>query len=619
MKAPRTMGRDLALGAQLALAAVMSLGLAATTQINFTNTSSSPKTRVIVAAPSQEDLAAEKKTARLNASMNVLDPRDAALYRSIFEAQQKGDWAKADEAMAQLEDKRLIGTCMADRFARKGASAQEVRDWLEAFAAQPEAAGLYLKARKLGLKNLPLPQAADTWSGAGEPDAAPNFTPELLVESAAPHSTTKNWAQAIQKALRKGDPWTARNALLSAQKEGQLVGTFAADAQAVIAESFFRAGERDQAAALAAAAAGANQPLGLWIRGLIAWERGELETAHVLFDRLTVHPSLSDTNRAAAHFWAYRAQSRLGNKAAANEHLKQAAGAPRSFYGLLASQLLGRTPSLAETTAQRPRWNDRHRALLAAHPAGWRALALIQVGQSARAEAELRRLNPLGNSAKQQAMLALADEVPLPALAVQLASLSGEQEGFDPMAYPLLPWKPSGGFAVDRALLFALARHESQFDPTAISTRGARGLMQIMPATASRMLAQDANLSALAEGGGWTDPAFNMALGQKYVQHLASLPQIGNNLMFLLAAYNGGPAKVINWSQGKESVDPLLFLESIPVRETRAYIARVLPHYWAYRLRLGEPTPILKDLASGKWPMAPLAENKSKLHLAQAK
>ncbi len=612
------MGRSLAVGAQLALAAVMSIGLATTTQIKPTNTLPSLKTRVPVAAPSQEDIAAAQETERLNNAMNVLNDRDAALYRTIFATQEKGDWAKADRLMITLTDKRLVGSVMADRFEKRGGTAEELIAWLEAFPTHPEASTLYAMARKAGAKSPPRPEAADTWSGGGEVDSAANFSPDLMVQSTAPNSSTKKAALAIRKALRKGDPWKAKDLLLAVQNDKQLAGTFAADAQAVVAEAFFRAGERDQATALATAAAGANQPLGLWIRGLIAWEKDHLAIARAAFTRLTTHPALSDTNRAAAHFWAYRTESKEGNRKQAREHLEHAALTPRSFYGLLAIQLLGRDPTTIHGAKEfLPKWGSRHRALLVNHPAGWRALALVQIGQTEKAEAELRRLNPLGNNAKQQAMLALADYVPMPALALQLANLSDKQ-GFDPMAYPLLPWEPAGGFAVDRALLFALARHESLFDPTAISVRGARGLMQIMPATANVMIKRDATLSAMAaESDIIFDPAFNMAVGQKYVQHLASLPQIGNNLMLLLAAYNGGPAKAMNWAQGKEGADPLLFLESIPVRETRNYIARVLPHYWAYRVRLGKPTNVLRELAEGKWPEPSLGEGKA-VRVAQA-
>ncbi|NTU76864.1 MAG: transglycosylase SLT domain-containing protein [Alphaproteobacteria bacterium] len=146
------------------------------------------------------------------------------------------------------------------------------------------------------------------------------------------------------------------------------------------------------------------------------------------------------------------------------------------------------------------------------------------------------------------------------------------------------------------ALIYALARHESQFDPTAVSARGARGLMQIMPATAK-------GLAGSVSKDKLFDPAINLTLGQEYVRQLVNQPQIGDNLMLVLAAYNGGPNRVARWSANAPSArDPLLFMESIPQRETRNYIARVLPHYWAYRARLDKPLTSLHQLAEGKWP-----------------
>lgn len=589
----------------------MSIGLATNTYGRSANTLSSPKIKVHVAAPSKEDLIAAERTARLNRAMGVLNEHDSAAYRTIFAAQQKGDWSKADLFMAKLSDKRLIPTVMADRFERRGATGEELATWLKAFSSHPEAESLYAKALKAGLKNPPAPSSADAWSGNGEVDSAANFSPDSMVQTTAPNSDANRIARSIRSAIRSGKPEKARDILLAAQADQKLVGTFAADAEAVIAESYFRNGEYGHAAVLANAAATANQPLGLWIKGLLCWEKKDYAQARLMFARLADHPALNDSNRAAALFWAYRSEAKDGSRRQARDYLEQAASVPRSFYGLLATQLLGRDPStnMAKNEAH-PKWNARYKALLAESPAGWRALALVQIGENEKAEAELRRLNPSGNSSQQHAMLALADYVPMPALALQLASLTSER-GFDPMSYPLLPWQPSNGFSVDRALLFALARHESMLDPTAVSVRGARGLMQIMPATADGLLAKDAKLSAMADSGMLHDPAFNMALGQKYVQHLAGLPEIGNNLIMILAAYNGGPSKAVNWLRGKEAMDPLLFMESIPVRETRNYVARVLPHYWAYRVRLGRSTTALKELAEGKWPQAPLTDTKS--------
>ena len=616
MQTLETVRRGLATGAQLALIAVISLGLSTTTHESTASTWSSSKAKAFVAAPSKDDEENAKAASRLDKAMGALASREAALYRMVFAAQARGDWAQADDVYAKISDKRLLGSALADRIEKRGANSEEYAQWLKAYASQPEAADIYQRAQKAGIKDLPSQRAPETWGSGADIDSAADFTPELMVKSTAPHSGTNALARSIQKALRKGDPWAARNLLLAAQNNGQLAGTFAYDAQAVIAAAFFRVGERDQATALASAAAGAKQPLGLWIRGLIAWEKDDLPTARLAFSNLSEHPALTPSSRAAAHFWTYRADKRLGDTAQAKRHLEVAASVPRSFYGLLAAQLSGREPvaSLAKADTL-PLWNDKHRATLVAAPAGWRALALIQVGQNVRAESELRYLNPEGESEKQQAMLALAKYVPMPALALQLASLTQERT-FGSALYPLPPWRPQEGFQVDPALLYALARHESLFDPMAVSARGARGLMQIMPATASG-LAEGADTGAGLKGKLF-DPVYNLALGQKYVQQLAALPQIGDNLLLLLAAYNGGPAKAINWMSRKEAADPLLFLETIPLVETRNYVMRVLPHYWAYRAKLGRPVASLRQLAEGKWPMVSLAEDTA-LRVAQAK
>ncbi len=618
MTIPKTLGQGLATSAQLALVAFLSIGLTTTTHDSVASTLSSVKTRAIVVAPSKEELLAAEKTTRLDKAMGALSEREAALYRLLFAAQGRAAWKTADDLAKQITDKRLMGAVLADRFEKRDASGAELAAWLHAYASLPQAEAFYTKAKKAGMSSLTPPQSADAWSHGGEIDGAANFAPDLMVKNTAANAQTNNLARAIQRALRKGDPWTARNVLLEAQNKKKLEETFAHDAQAVVGAAFFRLGERDQATALTGVAAGVNQPLGLWIRGLIAWEKNDTTLAKTLFARLAEQPALNEGNRAAAHFWAYRAEKAQGSSAAAHRHLEEAARVQRSFYGLLAAQLLGRSPVaiLSKDNQEASVWDASARSILLEHEAGWRALALVQVGQLALAEAELRRLNPQNDPDKQQAMMALARYVPMPALALKLAQLSRER-GFDLALYPLLPWQPKEGYQVDRALMFALARHESLFNPTATSASGAQGLMQIMPATARVMADNEEDIRAIALQDKLFDPAYNIALGQKYVQHLAAMPQIGNNLILLLAAYNGGPAKAINLASSREGGDPLLFLESMPVRETRNYVARVLPHYWAYRARLGKSLTSLKQMAEGRWPTVSLTEETGSLRVAE--
>ena len=145
-------------------------------------------------------------------------------------------------------------------------------------------------------------------------------------------------------------------------------------------------------------------------------------------------------------------------------------------------------------------------------------------------------------------------------------------------------WGPRAGFQrapiavrlrVDRALIYAFMRQESEFNTHATSTAGARGLMQLMPATAS-YVAGNRQLS----GGGRDalyDPRYNVSLGQRYLEHLLNLDGVDGDLILLAAAYNGGPGNLARWQRRMEHKDdPLLFIASVPSRETRNFIEKVL-------------------------------------------
>jgi soluble lytic murein transglycosylase-like protein len=92
-------------------------------------------------------------------------------------------------------------------------------------------------------------------------------------------------------------------------------------------------------------------------------------------------------------------------------------------------------------------------------------------------------------------------------------------------------------------------------------------------------------------------------LGQAYVAHLSRDAEIGPNLFRMVAAYNFGPGNLRRWERRADhGDDPLLFIESLPSRETRDFIERVLANMWVYRARFGQAAPSLDALAAGEWP-----------------
>ena len=169
---------------------------------------------------------------------------------------------------------------------------------------------------------------------------------------------------------------------------------------------------------------------------------------------------------------------------------------------------------------------------------------------------------------------------------------------YESSAYSVPHWKPRDGFTVDPALLYAIMRQESKFDPEAQSNAGAIGLMQIMPHTAVQVMQRKTDWREAL-----FDPQTNMDIGQKYIQFLLGRDDVSGNLILMAAAYNGGPTALARWRRSNAEEDPLLFLETWPVGETRGFIEQVLTNYWSYRVRLGQDTASLGELAHGRWPL----------------
>jgi soluble lytic murein transglycosylase-like protein len=161
---------------------------------------------------------------------------------------------------------------------------------------------------------------------------------------------------------------------------------------------------------------------------------------------------------------------------------------------------------------------------------------------------------------------------------------------------------PVGGWRVDRSLVYAHALQESRFRTNVVSPAGARGLMQVLPGTAA-MISRNKGEAFM---GSLNDPSVNMEYGQSFIEQLRDRSETGGLLPKVIAAYNAGPAPVANWNaRVRDSGDPLLYIESIPYWETRAYVATVLRNYWMYQLQAGEKTNSMNALAQGMWPRFP--------------
>ena len=341
-------------------------------------------------------------------------------------------------------------------------------------------------------------------------------------------------------------------------------------------------------------------PEAWWTAGLAAWRLGDLETAARHFVALADAEGTAPHLQAGGAFWAARASEALDRPREAERLFRAAAGHPRSIYGLMALRRLHEVPDFSW---EPPRLGAAAVRLLVRDPGVRRAVALAEAGFDSRAEAELRHLYPHVGREAAAALLLLAERLNLPGLQIRLGSQMARADGghHHRALYPLPDWRPDGGFRVDRALIFALVRQESVFEPRAESHVGARGLMQLMPRTARYV--NDRNADRAGTARALLMPSRNLSLGQSYIEYLLELDHVSDNLIYLLASYNAGPARLAAWRKQLDESDPLLFVESMPSFETRRFVRGVLANLWIYRSRLGQHADSLNSLAAGDWPV----------------
>ncbi|MCA3277637.1 MAG: lytic transglycosylase domain-containing protein [Roseomonas sp.] len=528
-------------------------------------------------------------------------PADAAALQGVFALQASRDWDAAERATAQLSDRRLEGHILADRWLNPAAPRPDqdaLRDWLARFADHPDAPAIHALLRRTAPRGAALPAAPALDSLAEDAGMVPE-------EREAPEQGfVRNPAldRALRDLVRDGNLETA---LRQMEATRGMTPPYAAALMADFALILFRRGEDERAFELASEATRSRlEPMGraAFTAGLAAWGLGHFDVALPYFEVAARAPGASPANRAAAAYWASRAAIRARHPGMHVPWLLQAAQETRTFYGLMARRALGLTPGFAWHAEA---GSGEGMAALMETAGGWRALALLQIGQTARAEAELRALWPLarGNLPLLRSMLAVASQAGLTHLSAQLAELAQAADGRprDLARFPLPRLTPAQGFRVEPALLYALARQESNFDPAAVSPAGARGILQVMPTTAAYL----ANDPSFAGDGAQRlhNPGLSLELGQRYLHYLARSEAVGGDLIRLLAAYNAGPGNLAKWlSAVRHRGDALLFIEAIPFDETRSHVQRVLAYSWIYASRLGLPAPSLDQLVQGEFP-----------------
>jgi len=535
---------------------------------------------------------------------------DIELYRKIILYQEDCNWKLANKFILKLKDQTLMGYVLAQRYLHPRCYQSqflELSSWLKKYNDLPQAKRIYrlaIKRMPKGYKRPPSPSSVIGIKGS-------NFKQKIKKTYQSKLQLTKNQRKEKRKLLigiknrvNKGWP-TGAVKLLSQNYVITLLDQVEIDQQKeLIAKGYFLANKNELAINYANQAlenSFIHVPYANWTAGLASWRLQNYKSAAKFFSDFSISIKEDEWHQASGSFWAARSYAKLKDYEKINYWLKRASKNPNSFYGMLSSIILGIDEPIDWSI---DKIDPRIEKKITNLPSGKRMQALIQVGLIEELEKEIVKMNSSLNKEVAMWSIGIAQYFNLAYTQLKISSKLSEYGLELPIKYfyPIPAWRPKGGYKIDPYLIYAFMHQESNFNTNAKSHRGAIGLMQIMPQTAKfittnkQVKRNNANILKV--------PEINLEVGQEYIEYLLKLKSVDNNLIYLTAAYNGGPGNLQKWQEKTNHLDdPLFFMESIPSRETRWFIEKVLTKYWIYQNKKGIESKSLRLLANGKDPI----------------
>lgn len=308
----------------------------------------------------------------------------------------------------------------------------------------------------------------------------------------------------------------------------------------------------------------------------------------------------SPISLSRAYYWLGRS-AEAGGPGNAKDYFARAATYGTSFYGQLAAERIGRKALNvvypAPTSADRQAFAQREAVSAITRLEG--------AGYAAYAEMLYRDLASQLNSPGELALLAvMAEKQDNHYLALRVGKIAA-QRGLDvgALSHPIGVIPGSANISGSgKALAYAIARQESEFKVSAVSSAGARGLLQLMPGTA-RDLAKKAGM-AFSQERLTSDAGYNATLGASFLGE--QLGRFNGSYVLTFAGYNAGPRRADQWisrygdPRGKDVDTVVDWIERIPYAETRSYVQRVMENYQVYKMRLSGSYDINGDLVNGR-------------------
>ncbi len=523
-------------------------------------------------------------------SVFALSNNDIKLYREIFNDYRNGDFKNGEKNIAKLDDLTLMGHVEALKLlhpTKHRSSFLELKTWLESYSDHYEANRIY----KLALKRMP--SDAKKPQKYRYPDLDQIFqqdenkpktqSPLKQIFSEKNYSKKVSIYNTIRSRVGRGWPTGALEYLnhhikyFNEKEKSFLLSK--------IANGYYLANLDEKAINVLNDNAFLKEPYseGLWIKGLSYYRQGEYQKASrqfLILSKITNNDWLGD----AGSYWSFLSASKDAKDTvtfhASLEALNSACSPSFNIYSILSCRILDK-PIVDIDINEKETESDLKSFLNTS--LGKRIEALVEIGELPIAEIEMNRVQNLTNDRFKKIILQFAIQNDLSSLQIKTAKYLFKDNAPIKYLYPMPKWINNYDMGkMDPILITSMIRQESEFSSFAKSGKKAYGLMQILPSTA-RMVNKKYDFKANPRY--LYDPKINIETGSLYIASLLELDHINGDLLKALISYNAGPGNLSKWMKKTTfNDDSFLLIESIPSRETRLFVERVLTNLVIYEL-----------------------------------
>jgi len=532
----------------------------------------------------------------------ILSVEDRKIYKRILDYQKDGRWTEASKLQKSLNNNILSGYLEYDKLMHPNkykASFEELAHWFETYTDYPPVLrrrvySLLLKRlpREISKSNFQKPKFGNYLRGYGE-DRRKQIT----------YNIKKPIKIKLKKKIDNYMMKSSHVSLTEHLKRNGLSNKYTYKLIGNNIDKIFHKGDLLNSLELYdfyKKELNINNPNFLFKAGINSYKVKDYSKSKNYFRSCIKNTTNIDVWMKSSCLYWY---SMLEKNAIKKKNiLRKAASFPRTIYGQLALEKL----NIPEPFIWTEKNNDNNiKALFNLHDneAFRRVIALSEIQLYNKADLEIRNIYSLINKNDLKNLFFLSEKLNLAAVLMRLGSKFSKSDSnlYIRGLYPTPDWDLKNALVVDKALLFALIRRESAFNFRAKSSKGARGLMQLMPRTASK-LEKDHRLRYSNKDNLYSID-LNLKIGQNFLKDLIYNTNTKSSILDTLIAYNAGLSRLKSWKKNIKEEDPIVFIESIPIKETRWFVKYILTDLWIYRDKLGQEKPSRSLLANKKKPL----------------